>query len=76
MSNKYEEILNEVDDNFKGIQSEDIYKYVMDNMEDDVTKLMEDYIKERETMTSEEVKTVHKLFKRLGIIQKIIIDRS
>lgn len=73
---KYEEILSNIDKDFEGVPTNEIYKFLTEKMGDEMNELMKEYDNERSRMTKEEIDAAHKLFKRMGIIQKIIIERD
>lgn len=69
-----EDILEYVEKELSNIDTGNIYKYINDNMSDELEQLMSEYKEESKDMTENEKHKCHKIFTRLGILQKIKID--
>lgn len=73
---EYKKIMDEINDNLKDFETDDVYKYITTHMNDELKELMKTYEEKRNTFTQEELKSVHKAFKVLGIIQNVKIEEE
>ena len=75
-TDEYKEILNEINENLKDFETDEVYKYITTHMNDELKELMKSYEEKRNTFTQDELKSIHKAFRTLGIIQKVVIEEE
>jgi hypothetical protein len=73
---EYKEIIEDINNNLKDFDTDEVYKYITTHMNDELKELMKTYEDKRNTFKPDELKSIHKAFKVLGIIQNVTIEEE